>query len=247
MKISDAFWEKRNLGVTCYELQLELADKPEAVAKELDDLEERQYMVARIPSSCCGLVQLFQNRGYSFAEAAIMLENDLRKFHSKKFEIPPKLQKICGRCSWRAMNETELLQLSEEIHKNIFQTDRVYLDPEFTSEQAAQRYEYWTRDLMRQGAVPYKVVMNGEIVGFFLNREIEPHVFDGLLAAAYREYAGSGMGYCIQYAGIMHALEQGGIRYLGHVSGNNPAVLKILLSIGFSIKKLEYVFVKHNS
>ena len=45
MKIVDAFWEERNLGVTCYELELELSDCLESVEDTLSGLTQRRYMV----------------------------------------------------------------------------------------------------------------------------------------------------------------------------------------------------------
>ena len=240
MKIIDAVWEKRNLGVTCYELQMEAGDCAEDIEKMLETLEERQYMVARVPSARYDLARLCQNKGYSFIEAAITLELNINKMN-----IPRRLLRICEKCSWEVMDETGLGQLSGEIRKNIFQTDRVYFDPAFTKEQAARRYDLWVGDLVQEGHIPYKVMLNHEVAGFFLNKSISGTVFDGLLAATYDGYEGSGMGYCIQYAAIMSAKERGAEKYMGHVSGNNPAILKVLLSIGFSIKKLEYIFIRH--
>ena len=38
MKIIDAFWEKRNLGVTCYELEMEFLDDVNVVSANLNGL-----------------------------------------------------------------------------------------------------------------------------------------------------------------------------------------------------------------
>lgn len=66
------------------------------------------------------------------------------------------------------------------------------------------------------------------------------------MAAVYSDYEGTGMGYCIQYAGLQSAIERGADTYIGYVSGTNPEVLKILLSIGYVIKEIDYIFIKHN-
>ena len=241
MKTIDAVWEERNLGVSCYELRMDTNDSLEDVILEYNKLREKQYMVLKIPSSRYDLVQFFQHKGYNFIEAAITLKHDL-----KNVTIPRRVLHVCEKCTWEVMNEQDLQQLSEEIKKNIFKTDRIYIDPEFTRQQAARRYDLWVKDLVKQGDLPYKVSYAGEVVGFFLNKEIEPNVFDGLLAATYNAYEGSGMGYCVQYAGIKSALERGAKSYIGHISGNNPAVMRVLLSIGFLPREIEYIFIKHN-
>lgn len=241
MKITDAIWEERNLGVSCYEIQMNLDDRKEDIVSAYSQLEEKQYMVARVPSSRYDLTQFIQNQGYQFIEAAITLTHNL-----KNIIIPKRLLRICENCSWQIMNEIELEQLSEEINKNIFKTDRIYIDPQFSKKLAAQRYDFWVKDLIQAGHLPYKVIYQGDIIGFFLNKQIDDRVYDGLLAATYDAYEGTGMGYCIQYAGLMSAVERGAKKYIGHISGNNPAVSRVLLSIGFSIKEIDYIFIKHN-
>lgn len=241
MKLVDAVWEKRNLGVTSYEFHIDEKDSVQNVKKTCQSLLDRQYMVARIPSSRYDMVRFFQEEGYRFIEAAITLEHDL-----KEINIMPRLMRVCRKCTWEKMDEKDMDHLSSEIYKNIFKTDRVYIDPEFTEKQAAQRYDFWIKDLIKEKIIPYKVMFKGETVGFFLNKELDGGIYDGLLAATYHEFEGSGMGYCIQYAGVQLAVDKGAHKYIGHVSGNNPAVLKVLLSIGFRVKEIEYIFIKHS-
>lgn len=241
MKVIDAYWETRNLGVSCYEIRLEAGDKLEDVISAYMQLEQRQYIVVKIPSFRYDMAQFIQGQGYQFVEAAITLVHNL-----KDIQIPKRLSRICRQCSWQPMSEAELAELSHEINKNIFKTDRIYIDPQFSKELAARRYDLWVQDLVKAGDIPYKVMYQGNIVGFFLNRLIDEKVYDGLLAATYEAYEGTGMGYCIQYAGLMSAVERGARKYIGHISGNNPGVLRILLSIGFSIKEIDYIFIKHN-
>lgn len=186
MNIVDAFWEERNLGVTCYELEMELADKVEAVAAKLDSLTERQYMVAKIPSPRFDLTQLFQSRGYTFIETAINLEISYKKLGYKPPNIPIRLQKICDKCSWGIMDETDLVKLSLEINKNMFSTDRIYNDPKFSKKQAAKRYDLWIKDIIKQGNIPYKVILNNETIGFFLDKVISPGVCHGILGEYIR-------------------------------------------------------------
>ena len=240
MKITDAVWEKRNLGVTCTELRVAYGESIADIAAEYSMIKEQQYMVVRIPSSEHDAVRFFQEKGYYFIEAAISLVNDM------KSPVPDRLMRVCGKCGYAPMDSDDIANMFTEIDKNIFKTDRVYLDPHFTSGQAANRYKGWISDLMAAGNVPYKVIFGGEQIGFFINREKTHGVFDGILAAVYEQYEGTGMGLCVQYAGLALAREKQAKKYLGHISGNNPAVMRALFSLGFTVSEIEYVFVKHN-
>ncbi len=241
MKVIDAVWEQRNLGVSCYELQVLHNDDIAGLEREYSSLTEKQYMVAKISSQNYRAVQFFQGKGYTFVETAITLEQQL-----KDINVSPRFQKIIEKCTWAEMDGSDIEYMEREIAKNVFRTDRIYIDPAFTKEQAAQRYVFWIRDLTAAGHCPFKVMYKGEPVGFFVNKEIKPGVYEGQLAAIYDGYEGTGMGFCVQYAGIGLALENKATRYTGHISGNNPGVMRILMSLGFGIKDLEYVFVKHN-
>ena len=241
MKIVDAVWEKRNLGVDCNECRVDYSDSLQDIKTAIEQIKNTEYAVARIPSNRIDAVQAFQSEGFQFIEAAITLENDL-----KKIVVPKRLQLLAKSISWEIMNEADLDNLYSEIRGNIFKTDRIILDPYFTKEQAANRYVNWTKDLVSQGNVPYKIMYNNDVVGFVLNKEIKQGVYDGLLAGTYAAFEGTGMGVCIQYAGIKSAMEKDATKYIGHVSANNPAVLKSLEAIGFEIKLIEYIFIKHN-
>ena len=245
MKIIDAFWEERNLGVTCYELELVLADRTDEVAAALDNLGERQYMVAKIPASRFDLLQLFQGRGYSFIETAIKLEYDYKKLNYQPPAVPDALKRIQEKCSWGPMNQDELSQLSCEIKNNMFTTDRIYVDPAFTHEQAARRYDLWVKDLIARGAVPYKAVVGDEIIGFFIGEQISEGLSRGTLGGLYEEYKASGMGYWYLYATFMCSREHGVKKCVTQVSACNPAILKLHTTFGAAIKGCEYVLVKH--
>lgn len=234
MKIIDAFWEERNLGVTCYELQMELSDRVETVATELDNLKERQYMVVKVPSPRHNLMPLLQSGGYSFIETQIRLEMVI----GPDYQLPPvspAVKKLCERCAVEKMDEADIEQLYQEIRNGMFDTDRVYIDPFFTSEQAANRYIGWTKDLLAKGDTIYKTTFDGKAFGFF----------NGALAGIYNEYKDSGMGFCYRYAAARFDLSHNVKKWHTRVSANNPDIFKLHTMFGAKVKGFEYVYVKH--
>lgn len=241
MKIIDAVWEERNLGVSTYEIKIEFQDMLEDVSKKYSELTEKQYMVVRIPSSCHWAVPFFQSKGYSFIEAAVTLRHDL-----KNIPVSLGLKNLFDRCSYDEMDDNDIEVMYNEIDKGIFKTDRIYLDSAFRKGVSAQRYKHWLADMILQGKVPYKVIYNNEVIGFFVNSETKNGVYDGILAGVYSNFEGSGLGVCIQYMGLIYCMNNGAKRFIGHVSANNMGVLKALTSLGFKITDIEYIFIKHN-
>lgn len=246
MKIIDAFWEERNLGVSCYELEMELSDDVGAVLANLNGLENRQYMVAKIPSLRYDLMQLFQSKGYSFIEVSIKLEYNYKKLKYQLPQLSKGVQKLCERCTYAPMDNEDLQQMKSEINKNIFHTDRIYIDPYFTFNQAAKRYNLWIDDLMSKGNIPYKYIFDGNSVGFFINQKITPRLYNSILGGVYTDYLGTGMGLPTMYASFMYFINNNIDRAITHVSSNNPEILKLHTTFGAVIKELSYVFIKHN-
>lgn len=56
MKIIDAVWEKRNLGVSCYEVLFDPEDTLEEIKSLRLKFEEREYLVFKIPTNRVDIV-----------------------------------------------------------------------------------------------------------------------------------------------------------------------------------------------
>ncbi len=203
MRVVDAVWEQRNLGVTCYEISVAGNETLEDIKSAYEMLEEKEYMVVKIASTNYSAVRYFQEKGYVFVETAITMIH-----HMKDFPLDNKLKKLCEQCSWSIMDESDLEELDQQIDKGIFKTDRVYLDPAFTKEQAAYRYKMWVQDVLAAKKDLFKVVYQGESIGFFC----EP------LAGVYDGYEGLGMGLCVQYAGLQNSVLKGKRTATTHIS-----------------------------
>lgn len=230
MKIIDAYWEKRNLGVTCYEIEIDQKDPITSVREEYEALSEREYMVVKIPSVHYEAVRFFQDRGYTFIESAFSMVH-----HGSVISVPARFEKICSRCSWRLIEDGDIEQINQEIDKGMFKTDRVYLDPAFTNEQAAKRYRLWLRDGIESGHRVFIVAYNGRTIGFTSD----------IIAGVYDAFQGTGLGLCVQYA-YLCAHKNGDNDVYTRVSGNNYPVIQMQQFLGFQIDRMEYVFIKHN-
>ena len=78
MKIVNAVWEERNLGVTTTEITIEKNDDPRYVDEQLSIIGS-EYSVIRVPSGMGDVLKTVQDNGYKFIEDMIHVEHDLQE------------------------------------------------------------------------------------------------------------------------------------------------------------------------
>lgn len=231
MKIIDAVWEKRNLGVSCHEIIFDDKDTLTDIEQNWDKITDREYLVFKVPPTRPDIVELLQSKNFRFIETAMTLYCDLNDW-----SLPEKFEMLCKESSHEPMNQNDIEKMFAEIRKGIFKTDRVYLDSCFSHEQAIQRYVNWAKDMIERGVIPYKVLYQNEVIGFIC----------GDLSGVYSSYEKTGSGLFFQYAVIKLFIAAKAPIATVNCSSNNPSVVKLYCELGFKIKKMLYVFVKHN-
>ena len=240
MKIVRADWEKRNLGVVTYEISVGANDPVSALVEALEDCKDFEYIVLKVESENTEVSKYARKNGFDFIEACADLTLKPKDYISNKRLLP-----VIKRCSYRQMDKKDLDFLYDQINKGIFHTDRIYLDDFFDRSAASRRYINWINDLIAAGYPAYNVYYAETPVGFFIHKNSDDDIYDGILAGTYEDYEGTGMGYCVQWAGYDHVATSGGKLYLGHVSLTNVNAYKILMSMGFNVSVIKYVYVKH--
>ena len=78
MKIIDAHWELRNLGLSTQEVEIESEDTLEEVKQALSSLTAN-YQVVKVPVADLNLSSLLSSYGFSFAEAMIRVSHSLKE------------------------------------------------------------------------------------------------------------------------------------------------------------------------
>jgi hypothetical protein len=135
--------------------------------------------------------------------------------------------------------------LFEKLRETVFHTDRVYLDPHFTSEQAAERYIGWIRDAHNKGMLVYFLTYKGTPVGFSQHGPKEDGHFEGTLMGSFKNNNCPAAGVLNTYLTIEQAVKSDTKYATAAVSTNNPRAIKVCLMLGYEHVKTEYVFVKH--
>ena len=242
MKIVDAYWERRNLGVDVKEIVCDELDTVEEL-KEILRHVEAPYSVVKIPSGCVPLLLAAQQCGYFLIEASISYEGSMKTLCVPRvyghFAPHVSISEASGELVRKALDEME--------SGRIFTTDRIALDPMFSREMAGKRYANWCRDEMEAGAEMEIAYYKGEPFAFNISREEKdrPGAFLGLMGGMFSTFLNKGMGFLLVHCEIEACRKNGGKWYLGTTSSNNMPSLRLHLRYGFEITRTQYVLIKH--
>jgi hypothetical protein len=239
LRIRDAFWEIRNLGVSCSEIDIEDNDSLEDVSTQLQSITS-QYQVARVPVARVDILRKLESKDFRFIECLFEVIHDLRES-----ELSDVWIRMCNSMSYQKIANEDVRRIENEIRKGIFSTDRVALDPNFSQSLSNERYVNWLRDEIEKGGSVYEVLHKEAGVGFFTFREDGSQRDNSVLSGLYKEMSLPGVGNIL----LLKILEEARRRELtaltSHISTNNLAVVKTHQSLGFRISGIRYIYVKH--
>jgi len=238
MKVVDAFWELRNLGLKTIEVLIEPHD-------ELDNFDlskySADYEVVKVPIELNKWLFHLQQKGYTFAEIL-----NQSKFQGKIPELRPIEKRMITKLACSQMDAEDKINMQLNISAGMFQTDRIALDPYFSISHSANRYIGWIDDEIKMGAVLYNLIFDGVKAGFFILRTKEEGVYASL-AGIYNEFKNKGLGLFLNYFEITESRNLGGNILFTAFSSNNLGAEKIHNLLGFNTYKQYLVFIKHNN
>jgi len=239
MKVVDAVWEKRNLGVTSVEMEVELDDTLEEIEKVLKEVKG-QYLALKVPSSRTDVTWLVAEYGYIYVEDMMFFEHDL-----SPIERTPLQQRLYDSIRIEPMQDEDFKILFEEIEQGSFSFDRISNDPHFTEEQSTRRFRNWLNDERERGAEFLKGVRvkDGEMTGFFTIRDIGNGVYTSALGGVFMKWRKGGMGTNVQTP--EEVKKRGGKKIVLGVSTNNMIQIRALIQNGYFPTKTNHVYVKH--
>ena len=237
MRIIDAVWEEKNIGVKTIEVVIEMEDEIDEVKKTIYSLQ-CDYICCKVSSYRSDVSVMLQKKGFMYIEDQIELEHDLHEV-----ERPRVLQRLYDSLPYKLMDEDDVKLLFEEIDKGMFDTDRISLDPRFSKELAANRYKNWISSMIENGAHCYLMSYKGQPAGFVIITDEDGETYHSVLGGGYEKFRKSGLGIVLKEMEMVRNL--GGKRVVTSVSSNNANQLKVLVSNGYVPRKVEHVFVLH--
>lgn len=242
MKVVDASpWEERNLGTKVFEIVCDTKDNVSDLKDCMSNVEA-PYMVVKIPSGRVDLLSVAQSYGFSLIECLISLEGDITRM-----ELPGFYKRFIPYVKVEEPSDNIKSIVLKDIESGeIFETDRIAVDPYFSKEIAGLRYKNWVSDELSRGASLVVSYYRDEPVAFDLVKKIDENIYDALLGGLLPDKKIGGMGFLAIYAGIEQIKKLGGKKYITKVSSNNLPILKLHQAMGFAISDITYILVKHS-
>lgn len=239
MKVVDAVWERRNLGVSCVEVAIETSDTAAGVKNGLARLAT-QYLVVKVPAGRSDVMFCLSEMGCSFIEANIHITRKIAHL-----ELSGIQKRLAASVSYAPMQGGDMQVLWDELRNGMHDTDRIYLDSHFTKEQAANRYIGWIQDEVARGSDVYKLIYKDQSIGYFTMKSLGDGVYYPFLAGMYQSHRNSGLGFNIIYKPMCEIGARGGTSVSTHISTNNGRAVRLHVSMGFRFDEITYVYIKH--
>ncbi|GHS91981.1 hypothetical protein AGMMS49957_18780 [Synergistales bacterium] len=149
MKIIDAFWERRNLGMDVTEIVLDKNDienEPDTLLLLRRHIVPRHYLVIKTPLGAISFMAKLQAMGFIFLECQYNISRTI-----KDYVVPSKYKSVSERLSFEPLSDdtAEWEKLCDAIGDDMFTTDRIALDPLFSVAIANKRYKNWLMDMKK--------------------------------------------------------------------------------------------------
>jgi len=240
MKIVNAEWEKRNLLLETKEITVEEGDATEELEAVLRDSNE-EYVVVRLPLMDIEKKFLMTDFGYTHVELIAELESEavLSPLDGRKRMIFDRVETV-------PMGFEQRKKLVQRFADGMFKTDRVAMDPYFPAEMANRRHIGWLCDEMKRGAAFWQFEMEGQEIGFFVEKQVKKDVYNAVLSGIYEPFQGQGLGFLVVYKAYSIYRPRGAQKFVAEVTVNDVKGLRRTLTSGRKLNKLTNIYVKHN-
>lgn len=241
MKIIKATWENRNLGRDAYEITLDRKDLKD-FDTTLQEIRAQDftgaYVVVKMPVGDLKAMHALEDDGFRFMETQFYITD-----YFKPKETPDERVDLMKNAERIIIpkDKKEWERVISKITPDMFDTDRISLDPLLGKEIACKRYQNWCRDLFNNpNSWMWVMKVDGQEVSFGLNiRDEEKQMDDGILGGVFAEFKNEGYG-------IFQACDkaESKTKVKTAVSSNNPPMLRIYQHFGKIITKELYVLRK---
>jgi hypothetical protein len=244
MKIIDAVWDNEVLGQKSVEVRCDTSDSLDSLLGCLRDLETSYgYIVVKSPVSNREIIDHIPEIGFKFIETLIAVERSV-----KAETIESRLAKRSESLITKEATEDEVAHVFDQIMMGVFSTDRISLDEKFGTLVGAKRYCNWIESEISLGGSVYSVALaSGTKLGFFTLRVTEEGIAHSVLSGLFDAASTPGFGLVLLALILKTAEENGAKKIVSAISSNNLPVVRTHVQLGFEIKDLSYVYVRHSS
>lgn len=245
MIIVDCKWDKANLGENVCEVSVPVDEVFDET--ELDNLDNVfSYQVVKVATGNVSYMLKLQQMGFSLIETQINWTTRIIDFNRSHQLI----ERFSSAITFEDISTNEDLDdLLSHIDYNMFSTDRISLDPQYGPAVGRRRYCNWIRnEFENSSAYIAFILLDGMKIGFFMLNVKEKRAY-GSLAGIFKKYQDMGFGILTSSSMPLYILDRKlDVKvYDTSTSSNNTSNTKIYSMLGFQIKSMNYVFIKHHT
>lgn len=239
MRIIDATWERRNLGVETVNFIIEATDELESL-REAVAICKAPYQTLSIPSGKVDVLLHAAELGFQMIELNISLENKMQNI-----QLPGIFNRYAPYLDYHEATTAEQNFILDKVNEgNIFVTDKIALDPIWGKEKAGYRYRCWSEQVISEGASVVVTTYKGKNAGFEIYiADKEKQIATNIIGGAFPEFPG--LGFAPLYTELLHQKQNKIKKVHTAVSSNNLPVLKLHELLGFSVSNTTYILIKH--
>lgn len=239
MKIVEATWDRRNFGRAAWEVTLgrdDMADVEKTRAALRDGRFAGAYVCVKMPVGNLKMLHALEDDGFRFLETQFSLidkfkADDIMNLCEKAGEQIKILIVEKDRAAWE--------RVISKIEPEMFDTDRISLDPLLGPEIACTRYRNWVMDLFDDPRSFLSVmVLDGEEIAFGVDI-VDGRTRRGVLGGIFPKFKNAGYGMA-----LMAGPRERTYTLRAEVSSNNPYVLRVHQNFGRVVYKELYVLRK---
>jgi len=242
MKIVDAQWEIRNIGLKTLEIIFE--DGSEMLP--IQQMDSYQYIVSKVQSKEIKTIHLLEKNGFEFIESQLIISKFI-----KGIKFDPFLARIAS--GYKIIEVETLDQLNIILHNiniGLFDTDRIYLDPILGKEKSINRYKNWVTDIYNNKN-NHKIFIISKIkndidVGFISFKKKDKENCEIPLVGIFEEYKKMKIGFLTVYFPLLYALNNEFKFCHTAISLNNLNAVNLYSIFGYQIDKTFSVLRKIN-
>jgi hypothetical protein len=238
--MTDAFWEKRNLGVSVNEVVV----NEKASVNELDSICRIKGGLIYVKIHCenTAAVEKLSQDNFVYIENQLLIQKRLQKIAVPDLYV--KTLRFLEPCIINSIEEAQTI--FDELDRDLFTTDRIAVDNNFGTKTANLRYKNWISDMIISGDFECAIIKTKSEsvpVAFYINK------YDGktancILGGVFNNYKNRGIGHSFIYFAIENSIKNNCKILKAQVSSNNVPVLNIYSSVfGFEVTG-NYVVLK---
>ena len=243
MVFVDCFWEKGNLGERVCELTY--AQDEVFCPDVIDRLSDTySYQVIKVAAGNVPFILELQKKEFSFIETQIDWIVKLKDFNTGH----PLIGRFLPSLLFEDIKDTLIFEeMLSRVDEGMFSSDRIALDPHYGFDVGRNRYCNWMRnEFGKESSFFSYITYDGTRIGFLMLK-VNNSRGHGALAGIFKEYQDLGFGILTASSMPLYIIDRSlDVKvYETSTSSNNTANTKIYSTLGFQLKSMHYVFVKH--